>query len=56
LKPNESKLVTIKVDKTSLAAWDESGHGWKVYPGKYAVSVGSSSRDTRYQGSFTISK
>jgi beta-glucosidase len=56
LKPGESKVVTMAVNKDSLAAWDESAHDWKVYPGKYSVAVGASSRDIRYRGSFTIAK
>jgi len=40
----------------ATTAWDESGHDWKVYPGKYAVEVGASSRDIRYKGAFTIGK
>jgi len=54
LKPGESKVVTMKLDKESLAAWDADAHGWKVYPGVYSVMVGSSSRDIRLKGSFTI--
>jgi beta-glucosidase len=56
LKPGESKVVTMTVNKDSLAAWDGSAHDWKVYPGKYAVEVGASSRDIRYRGGFTIAK
>ncbi len=56
LKPGESRMVTMKLDGSSLRAWDEGAHGWKVYPGKYDVEVGSSSRDIRYRGSFTIAK
>jgi beta-glucosidase len=56
LNPGESKTVTMAVNRESLAAWDESAHGWKVYPGKYTVDVGASSRDIRYKGSFTIAK
>ena len=33
LKPGESKVVTMKLDKDSLAAWDTESHAWKVYPG-----------------------
>jgi beta-glucosidase len=56
LKPGESKVVTMAVNKESLATWDEGIHDWKVYPGKYAVEVGASSRDIRYRGSFEIAK
>jgi beta-glucosidase len=54
LKPGESKVVTLKLDKNSLAAWDADSRCWKVYPGTYSVMVGSSSRDIRLKGSFTI--
>ena len=54
LKPGESKVVTMKLDKNSFAAWDTESHAWKVYPGTYSVMVGSSSRDIRLKGSFTI--
>ena len=54
LKPGESKTVTMSLSKESLAAWDEKNHDWKVYPGKYTVDVGASSRDIRYKGLLTI--
>jgi beta-glucosidase len=54
LKPGESKVVTMKLDKESFSAWDEGSHAWKVYPGKYTVMLGSSSRDIRYTGSLTL--
>jgi beta-glucosidase len=47
LKPGESKVVAMKLDSDSLASWDAENHGWKVYPGTYAIMVGSSSRDIR---------
>jgi beta-glucosidase len=56
LKPGESKVVTMPLDKESLSVWDEATHDWKVVPGKYGVAVGASSRDIRYSGSFTIGK
>jgi len=56
LKPGESKVVTMALDKESLSAWDEKGHDWKVYPGKYGVDLGGSSRDVKYKGLFTIAK
>ncbi len=56
LKPGESKTVTMALNQESLSAWDESAHDWKVYPGKYTVEIGGSSRDIRYRSSFTIAK
>jgi beta-glucosidase len=54
LKPGESKVVTLKLDKDSFAAWDAETHGWNVHPGTYSVMVGSSSRDIRLKGALTI--
>ena len=54
LKPGESKVVAMKLDTNSLAAWDTESHAWKVYPGTYSIMVGSSSRDIRLRGSFAV--
>jgi beta-glucosidase len=54
LNPGEGKLVTMELDKNTLAAWDSENHKWKIYPGDYSVMVGSSSRDIRLKGTFTI--
>jgi beta-glucosidase len=54
LKPGESKVVTMKLDKDSLAAWDTESHAWKVYPGTYSIMAGSSSRDIRLKSAFTV--
>jgi beta-glucosidase len=54
LKPGESKTVSMALNRSTLSVWDESAHGWKIVPGAYTVSVGSSSRDIRLKGSFTL--
>jgi beta-glucosidase len=54
LKPGESKTVSMTLNRDSLSVWDETAHDWKLVPGTYAVNVGSSSRDIRLKGSFTI--
>jgi hypothetical protein len=61
LNPNQTPgcralevIVTMKLDRDSFAAWDSDSHAWRVYPGTYSVMVGSSSRDIRLKGSFTI--
>jgi beta-glucosidase len=56
LNPGESKTVSMALNKESLSVWDEAAHDWKVYPGRYSVEVGSSSRDIRAKGAFTIAK
>ena len=54
LKPGESKTVTFSLDRSVLSAWDEAAHGWKLYPGTYTAHAGSSSRDLRAKGVFSI--
>lgn len=54
LKPGESKIVTMELNRDALTAWDPVSHGWKVYPGAYSVMIGSASRDIRSKGAFAI--
>jgi beta-glucosidase len=54
LKPGESKVVTMPMNKDNLSGWDEENHSWRVYPGTYSVMVGSSSRDIRLKGAFAM--
>ena len=54
LAPGATKHVTVKLDKRSLAYWDESEHGWKVDPGTFEVSVGSSSENLPLKEKFTV--
>jgi beta-glucosidase len=54
LKPGESKVVTMKLDKNSFAAWDSENHAWKTFSGTYSVMAGSSSRDIRLTGSLVV--
>jgi len=54
LKPGESKTISITLNRQSLAIWDDVAHAEKIVPGPYTVNVGSSSRDIRLKGSFTI--
>ena len=54
LAPGQSAPVTIQLDARSFSYWDETSHGWKVAPGIYTVSVGSSSRDLPLSDKFEI--
>jgi beta-glucosidase len=54
LKPGESKAVSLALNPETLSVWNETAHGWKVMPGVYTVHVGSSSRDIRLKGEFTM--
>lgn len=44
LQPNESKVVTFKIDKSMMSYYDENGNEI-LEPGKFKVFVGANSRD-----------
>ncbi len=49
LQPGESKKVTLDIGWKDLAFWNEKDHQWKVEPGEFIMSVGSSSQDMKQQ-------
>lgn len=46
LNPGETRHVTFRLDRRSLAYWDVNSHAWKVDPGKFVVRVGDSAENT----------
>jgi beta-glucosidase len=46
LNPGESRHVTVRLNRRSLAYWDVDSHGWKVDPGEFVVRVGDSAENT----------
>ncbi|MBQ7019569.1 MAG: glycoside hydrolase family 3 C-terminal domain-containing protein [Bacteroidales bacterium] len=54
LKPGESEILTLVVNKTDLASFNESGNSWTVAAGTYTFKVGASSRDIRHQTSIKL--
>lgn len=53
LKPGETKVVTFTLDKDAFSYYDPAVHSWIVEPGKFELSIGSSSDDIRLQQKFT---
>jgi beta-glucosidase len=45
LAAGESKEVTAKIDPLFLGVFDAAKNAWRIAPGEYTISVGSSSRD-----------
>jgi len=45
LKPGDSQLLTMQIDKRDLASFDEAHSQWLVDAGVYTFHIGSSSRD-----------
>jgi beta-glucosidase len=56
LKPGESARVSIALDKQSFAYYDVGKKAWAVKPGKFEISVGSSSRLIRFSQQVELSK
>lgn len=56
LKPAQAKTVSVDLDKSSFAYYDVGKKQWVVKPGKFDISVGSSSRLIRFSQSVTLLK
>jgi beta-glucosidase len=54
LAPGEGKTVTFQIDSRALSFYSTETHGWMAQPGRFEVSVGSSSRDFRLHGTFNF--
>jgi beta-glucosidase len=54
LKAGESKVVTLTYKPDTFATWNESKHGFTLFPGEEKVEVGASSEDIRLTGSLTV--
>ncbi len=54
LAPGKSAHVTLGLNPRSLSYWDIAAHDWKIAPGKYTISLGSSSRDLHLTATFDI--
>lgn len=54
LHPNEKKRLVFQIDESAMAYYDTALGHWKTNSGRYAVEIGSSSRDIRTQAEFTL--
>jgi len=54
LNPGESQTLTFKVDKYSLASFNELVSSWETAAGEYVVKFASNIEDVRAQGSFSL--
>jgi beta-glucosidase len=56
LAPGETRTVTFTLEPDALAFYDPAQKQWVAEAGEFQVLVGSSSRDIRLTGSFTLQK
>ncbi len=54
LEPGESKTVTLSLDRTSLAYYDDLARAWTAQAGEFEVLVGASSQDVRARAQFNL--
>ena len=54
IKPGEEKILSIDLEKKSLAYYSSKNHRWIIERGEYEILVGSSSRDIRIKGKIKI--
>ena len=54
LKPGETRTVSFALGQRDLSFYDPDRQDWVAEPGGFEVLVGSSSRDIRATGSFTL--
>lgn len=50
LAPGEQAEVTFELTRRDLSVWDVVSQSWVVQEGRYALYIGSSSRDIRWEG------
>lgn len=54
LDAGAADVVAFKLVAQDLSVWDEAGAAWALVHGTFGIAVGSSSRDIRLRGSFTV--
>ena len=54
LAPGKSREVEFELDRSALAYWDDRTHGWRVDPGEYVLSLGTSSADIAVELPVTV--
>jgi beta-glucosidase len=54
LKPGEKKTVDFNINKSHLSFYNPVKKKWVAESGDFTIKIGSSSRDIRLNGSFTL--
>jgi beta-glucosidase len=56
LQPGETQKVSVTLGQSAFAYYDVDKKGWVAEKGDYRILVGSSSRDIRLQGKFSLAE
>ena len=54
LAPGESADVSVPLDRSALAAWDDGIHQWRAEAGEFVIHTGASSADIRSSARLTL--
>lgn len=54
LAPGEQAEVSFGLTRRDLSIWDVVSQNWVLQEGEYKIYVGASSRDIRWQGTYTV--
>lgn len=54
LQPGETKTVSVSLDRSAFAFFDEKRGAWVAEAGEFKVLVGASGRDIRLTGGFSL--
>jgi beta-glucosidase len=54
LAPGVTETVTLCLDRTALAYWDDIQHAWIAEAGEFEIQIGSSSHDIRAKAVFQL--
>jgi beta-glucosidase len=54
LQPGEKRTIRLALDYRSFAFYAPEQRGWLAEEGEFTIRVGSSSRDIRLSGTFTL--
>ncbi|MGC4192241.1 MAG: glycoside hydrolase family 3 C-terminal domain-containing protein [Thermomicrobiales bacterium] len=54
LQPGESAEVSVTLDRSAFAAWDDGIHQWRAEAGEFVIHAGASSTDIRSSASLTL--
>ena len=56
LDPGETKTVSLTLDRTAFAYWDDGQHAWLAEAGEFELLVGSSSQDIRAKATLQVTE
>jgi beta-glucosidase len=56
LQPGETKTVSVSLDRSAFAYFDEKQSSWVAEAGEFKVLVGASSRDIRLESSLSLNR